>query len=128
MYYSDFSRRPIDGEQPNGQNPNNLDEFDEIKRQINNLSKVTGSVSWKKVEELSRRILANHAKDIRCACYYGTAATHNRGVQGLVDGLGIISDICLIYWHSAIHRKTDPQLACLHSNGTWNTLSANSVS
>ncbi|NAW56190.1 MULTISPECIES: type VI secretion system ImpA family N-terminal domain-containing protein [unclassified Vibrio] len=100
MYFSDFARRPIDHEHPSGINPNGLEEFDEIKRQINNINKVTGRVSWKKVEELSKQVLTQHGKDFRCACYFGVAATNNHGLKGLVEGLNAIYDLCVVYWHS----------------------------
>ncbi|WP_299015006.1 type VI secretion system ImpA family N-terminal domain-containing protein [uncultured Photobacterium sp.] len=101
MYFADFARRPINNETPNGSNPNDLDDFVEIKRQINNINKVTGHVSWKKVQSLSKNILIQESKDFRCACYYTVAATHNDGLKGLVDGLNAILDLCVIYWHSA---------------------------
>ena len=57
MFSSDFTRRPIDEEKPSGTNPNALDDFTEIKRQINNLNKVTGRVSWRKVQSLSLSLI-----------------------------------------------------------------------
>lgn len=55
MFFSDFARRPIDENNPSGSNPNGSEDFDEIKRQINNLNKVTGRVSWKTVQTLSKK-------------------------------------------------------------------------
>ncbi len=101
MFFSDFARRPISDDRPSGNNPNNLDDFDEIKRQINNLSKVTGQVSWKKVQSLSKNILISDSKDFRCSCYYTVAATHNEGLKGLIEGLNSLLDLCVVYWYSA---------------------------
>lgn len=56
MFFSDFARRPIDENNPSGSNPNGSEDFDEIKRQINNLNKVTGRVSWKTVQTLSKNL------------------------------------------------------------------------
>ncbi len=67
MFFSDFTRRPIDESNPSGTNPNGLDDFDEIKRQINGLNKVTGRVSWKTVQTLSKEILRTKGKDFRCS-------------------------------------------------------------
>lgn len=105
MFYSDFSRQPIDHENPSGTNPINQEDFDEVKRQINNINRVTGIVSWQKIEDSSKKILTYHAKDLRCACYYAVAVTHNQGLKGLIDGLTVISDICSIYWHTAFPAK-----------------------
>ncbi len=57
VFFTDFARRPIDENNPSGSNPNGSEDFDEIKRQINNLNKVTGRVSWKTVQTLSKKDL-----------------------------------------------------------------------
>ena len=105
MFYSDFSRRPINQQNPCGKNPNGLDDFEKMKHQINNLNRVSGRVSWSEIEMISRKILTYHAKDLRCACYYALALTHNGGLKGLIDGLAVILDICLIYWDGAFPDK-----------------------
>ncbi|MBU2896149.1 type VI secretion system ImpA family N-terminal domain-containing protein [Vibrio hepatarius] len=101
MYFSDFARRPISEQTPCGVNPNNLEDFEEIKRQINNINKVTGRVSWKKVQQLSKAILKNQSKDLRCGCYYAVASAHNDGLIGFVDALNAILDLCVVYWSSS---------------------------
>ncbi|MEZ8036119.1 MULTISPECIES: type VI secretion system ImpA family N-terminal domain-containing protein [Vibrio] len=106
MFSSDFTRRPIDEEKPSGTNPNALDDFTEIKRQINNLNKVTGRVSWKKVQSLSKTILSKNSKDFRCSCYFTVAATHNDGLKGLAEGLSSILDLCVVYWFTAYPEVT----------------------
>jgi len=108
MFFSDFARRPIDENNPSGLNPNGLDDFDEIKRQINNLNKVTGRVSWKNVQTLSKKILTSHGKDFRCSCYYTVASTHNEGLKGLVEGLNSLHDLCIVYWYSAYPEHSKP--------------------
>ncbi|WP_341665805.1 type VI secretion system ImpA family N-terminal domain-containing protein [Vibrio sp.] len=100
MYFSDFARRPISEQAPCGVNPNNLEDFEEIKRQINNINKVTGRVSWKKVQQLSKDILKNESKDLRCGCYYAVASAHNDGLSGFVDALNVLLDLCVVYWSS----------------------------
>jgi type VI secretion system protein VasL len=115
MLHSDFTRRPISQESPSGISPVRLDEFDEIKRQINNLNKVTGSVSWKSVLELSKTILTAHSKDFRCSCYYTVAATHLKGLSGLCEGLSSILDLCIVYWYSAYpeHSKSNARITSI---------------
>ncbi|USR96967.1 type VI secretion system ImpA family N-terminal domain-containing protein [Aliivibrio fischeri] len=100
MNLSDFARRPISIEMPSGINPNSLDDFSEIKREVNKLNTVTSKISWKHVFKLSKSILESESKDIRCACYYTVSATHIDGLKGLVNGLNALLDICVIYWHS----------------------------
>ncbi|GLT16496.1 type VI secretion protein [Vibrio zhanjiangensis] len=101
MYFSDFARRPISEQTPCGVNPNNLEDFEEIKRQINNINKVTGRISWKKVQQLSKEILKNKSKDLRCGCYYAVASAHNDGITGFVDALNAILDLCVVYWSTS---------------------------
>jgi type VI secretion system protein VasL len=106
MNLPDFARRPISQNLPCGVNPNALDDFSEIKRQVNKLSTVTSKISWKKVHSLSKNILLNESKDIRCACYYTVSATHIDGLKGLVGGLNALLDVCVIYWHSAYPEES----------------------
>ncbi|MCG9578770.1 type VI secretion system ImpA family N-terminal domain-containing protein [Vibrio tubiashii] len=115
MFFSDFARRPIDESNPSGLNPNGLDDFDEIKRQINNLNKVTGRVSWKSVQALSKKILTSHGKDFRCSCYFTVASTHNEGLKGLVEGLNSLLDLCIVYWYSAYpeHSKSNARMSAI---------------
>ncbi|MGF1727554.1 type VI secretion system ImpA family N-terminal domain-containing protein [Photobacterium nomapromontoriensis] len=115
MFFSDFTRRPIDETNPCGMSPNGLDDFDEIKRQINNLNKVTGNVSWKIIQTLSKKILSSHGKDFRCSCYYTVAATHNDGLKGLVEGLNSLLDLCVVYWYSAYpeHSKANARMSAI---------------
>ncbi|SGZ02968.1 ImpA-related N-terminal family protein [Moritella viscosa] len=101
MYFSDFTRRPIDKSSPEGEDTNQLDTFTELKRQVNELNRISSNVSWKKIHSLSVDILTNQSKDFRSACYYTTAATHIHGLKGLVDGLSAIYDLTLVYWYSA---------------------------
>ncbi|EDP59290.1 hypothetical protein AND4_08962 [Vibrio sp. AND4] len=115
MFFSDFARRPIDESNPSGLNPNGLDDFDEIKRQINNLNKVTGRVSWKTVQTLSKKILSTRGKDFRCSCYFTVAATHNEGLKGLVEGLNSLLDLCVVYWYTAYpeHTKANARISAI---------------
>ncbi|WP_264408208.1 type VI secretion system ImpA family N-terminal domain-containing protein [Vibrio owensii] len=115
MFFSDFTRRPIDESNPSGLNPNGLDDFDEIKRQINNLNKVTGRVSWKTVQMLSKKILSTQGKDFRCSCYFTVAATYNDGLKGLVEGLNSLLDLCVVYWYTAYpeHAKANARISAI---------------
>ena len=108
MFFSDFARRPIDENNPHGLNPNGTDDFDEMKRQINNLNKVTGRVSWKSVQVLSKKILSHYGKDFRCSCYYTVAALNNEGLKGFVEGLNSLLDLCIVYWYSAYPEHSKP--------------------
>ncbi|BCG20483.1 type VI secretion system ImpA family N-terminal domain-containing protein [Vibrio alginolyticus] len=115
MFFTDFARRPIDENNPSGSNPNGSEDFDEIKRQINNLNKVTGRVSWKTVQTLSKKILSTQAKDLRCCCYFTVASTYNDGLRGLVEGLNSILDVCVVYWFNAYpeHSKSKARMSAI---------------
>ncbi|ANW25629.1 hypothetical protein BA953_00870 [Vibrio coralliilyticus] len=43
-------------------------------------------------------MLSRYSKDFRCVCYYAVSAVHNRGIEGLLEGLNSILDMCIIYW------------------------------
>lgn len=101
MYLSDFARRPIIGDIPQGINPTELEEFDDIKRQINNISKVTATVSWKKVHKSAKTLLTHHSKDFRVASYYAVSAAHLDGIKGFIEGLNAILDLTVVYWTTA---------------------------
>lgn len=115
MFFSDLAKRPIDKDSPCGSNPNGLNDFDEIKRQINKLNTVTGYVSWKTVQSLSKQILTKQSKDFRCCSYFTVAATHNDGLKGLVEGLTSLLDLCVIYWYSAFpdYSKTNARMSAI---------------
>ncbi|AUI87875.1 type VI secretion protein [Vibrio azureus] len=115
MFFSDFTRRPIDESNPSGVNPNGLEDFDEIKRQINTLNKVTGRVSWKTVQSLSKKILSTQGKDFRCSCYFTVAALNIDGLKGLVEGLNSVLDLCVVYWYNASpeHEKPNARISAI---------------
>lgn len=107
MIFTELAKRPINGVNPAGSNPNDTDDFLNLKRQINKMNAVTASFSWRKIYSLSEKILSKSSKDFRCASYYTAAATHINGLKGLVDGLQVLHDLSVIYWHSATpeHHK-----------------------
>lgn len=107
MIFTELAKRPISGVNPAGFNPNDTDDFLNLKRQINKMNAVTASFSWRKIYSLSEQILSKTSKDFRCASYYVAAATHINGLKGLVDGLQVLHDLCVIYWFSATpeHHK-----------------------
>ncbi|TON99378.1 type VI secretion system ImpA family N-terminal domain-containing protein, partial [Vibrio parahaemolyticus] len=70
------------------------------------LNKVTGRVSWKTVQTLSKEILRTKGKDFRCSCYFTVAAINNDGLKGLVEGLNSVLDLCVVYWFSAYPEYT----------------------
>ncbi|EOD79747.1 hypothetical protein D515_01219 [Grimontia indica] len=106
-------KRPISEVSSCGINAAETEHFDEVKAQINNKSKIMARVSWPVVEKGTEEILRHHSKDFRCVCYYAVAATHNRGIEGLFDGLNAIFDMCLIYWDNGFPKggKKDARLA-----------------
>ncbi|WP_413111695.1 type VI secretion system ImpA family N-terminal domain-containing protein [Thaumasiovibrio sp. DFM-14] len=101
MRNSQLGKRPICAESPAGYSPTELDIFSDLKKLINKLNTSQSENAWLDIEDKAIEILKEHSKDFRSACYYCVSSTHINGINGLLDGISIIYDMCVIYWHSA---------------------------
>lgn len=61
---------------------------------------------WALVEELCADALATRSKDLQLAAWLTEAWLHLRGLQGLVDGLRLITSLLETYW-DGLHPRCD---------------------
>lgn len=73
--------------------------FEAIKTELDRGSSIEGgSTDWKAVENKSYELLAERSKDFRVALYYTAAATQNRQLAGLFDGIFILNELSKAFW------------------------------
>lgn len=99
--------RPVSEQQPQGDNVRYDDDFetleDELARQGALIDR--GKVNWKKIAELSIRILEKKSKDIKVSCYLTRALYETYGFEGLAQGLEINQAILEKYWDKLYPKK-----------------------
>ncbi len=83
---------------PVGDDPRYLDEFDVAHSEI---GKMAGN-DFSLIEQQCRYILLEKSKDLRIAGYLLLALTYLRGVDGLIEGLGIYNEL-LASFGAALH-------------------------
>ena len=107
----DVLLRPIASEEdseagPAGLDPRLAEEFEAIETE---LAKIGGvellEVEWPKVEGLAAGLLQSTGKDLRCASYWAIARLHAAGVEGLADGLALISGLVTNYKDGFFPRR-----------------------
>ncbi|MDO6708565.1 type VI secretion system ImpA family N-terminal domain-containing protein [Photobacterium sp. 1_MG-2023] len=101
MKFTDIALRPISAQSPVGQDPRSLDLFSDLKRNVNRLSSVVSPAPWREIFSAAEILLTSHSKDFRCASYYCVAACRIEGLKGAVNGLSVLNDLCIVYWHTA---------------------------
>ncbi|QUJ70029.1 type VI secretion system ImpA family N-terminal domain-containing protein (plasmid) [Photobacterium sp. GJ3] len=101
MKFTDIALRPISAQSPVGQDPRSLDLFSDLKRNVNRLSSVVSPAPWRDIFSAAEILLTSHSKDFRCASYYCVAACRIEGLKGAVNGLSVLNDLCIVYWHTA---------------------------
>ncbi|MDR1777101.1 MAG: type VI secretion system protein TssA [Desulfovibrio sp.] len=93
---------PIPGENPAGQDARYEPEYAAVLAEIEKLS-FSGqgaAASWPLIEEKSVAILADKAKDIQIAVYLAVALWHNRGIEGMLVGLRMLSGLLGTFWET----------------------------
>ncbi|MEN8141297.1 MAG: type VI secretion system protein TssA [Thermodesulfobacteriota bacterium] len=99
---------PLAGEGA-GEDPAYDDNFVQIKEEINKLQ----ANDYPLIEELAAKILTETSKDLRVAGYYLLAATFNRGVAGLREGVGAYRLITENFWDTCHPRRPRAREAAL---------------
>lgn len=73
--------------------------FESVKAEIDRLQSLEGGrVDWAAVVTNTEELLGDKSKDFRAACYYATAKPHTSGVEGLLDGLVVLTDLVAAFW------------------------------
>jgi type VI secretion system protein VasJ len=94
---------PVPGENPAGADARYEPEYAVVLAEIEKLS-FSGqgeAVSWPRIEENAAAILAGKSKDIQVAVYLAAALWHNRGFEGMLAGMRLLSGLLGNFWAAA---------------------------
>ncbi|MCF5709553.1 type VI secretion system protein TssA [Pseudomonas syringae] len=82
-------------------------DFETLEAHLNSEHAVLGNghVDWAKVLELCERILRQHSKDLRVACWLTWALYKSEAFPGLLAGIGLLRYLCENHWHVLYPRK-----------------------
>lgn len=82
-----------------GKNPTSLENFSQIREQINFLNRPGKQIDWKLVENLSTKIFVDNGFDLQTLCYYTVAQRYlSDNVILLTENLGKIAIVLISYW------------------------------
>lgn len=96
---------PISEAAPTGEDPRYDEEYEACRSEIAQLDAPTGGdPDWKKVEQLSGKLLESRAKDLLMACYFAYARYKERGLEALPLGLVVLEQV-LDRYHEDVFPK-----------------------
>jgi predicted component of type VI protein secretion system len=102
-------RKPISEDAPCGQSILHDEDFTAVKSEIDKANTpARADVKWKKVVELSRKILAQKSKDMQVASYLCLGLLRQNGFAGLAEGLEGYLTLLKVYWdglHTPLNRR-----------------------
>jgi type VI secretion system protein ImpA len=75
-------------------------------QQIGNTVVPAADPDWKSVERQATQLLGR-TKDLRVSVHLANALVHTRGLDGLADGIGLLSKLVESYWEG-LHPRLDP--------------------
>ncbi len=82
-----------------GDDPSYDESFESIKTEIDKVNSIEGgSTDWSAVAHFAEQILTERSKDFRIALYYFASSVQKRQLDGLVDGLVVMNDLCAAFW------------------------------
>ena len=93
---------PVPGTTPAGEDARYEPEYAAVLEEIEKLSfSGQGSpVSWTAIEKNAVAILSEKSKDMQIAAYLGVALWHNRGLDGLADGIRVLAGLLENFWET----------------------------
>ena len=102
MEYSTLGILPIDEQNPVGSDIKYDEDFEKIESEISKLTSPTASseVNWGLVAKLGENILETKSKNLLVSVYLSYALFKMRGVEGLNDGIKVLTDLLEKYWES----------------------------
>lgn len=84
--------RALPGTEPCGDDPRLCDEFEQLRVEIAKVGAVAAEeVAWPKVAALSRKILAERSKDLRCVAWLAIARLRTEGSVGFADSIATLA-------------------------------------
>jgi type VI secretion system protein VasJ len=97
--------RPIAGSDPCGDDPRLCDEFEQLRVEVAKVGSVAGEdAAWPKVAALSRKILGQRGKDLRCLAYLAIARLRTEGANGFAEALATMA-ACAERFADGLHPR-----------------------
>ncbi len=108
MELAELGKQPISEDKPAGEDVRYEPEFDELQQEIDKLSIASaegGGIDWNKVISMSTTILAEKSKNIQVATYLATALVKTRELEGVSQGLTVLTDLVDNFWDNLFPPK-----------------------
>ena len=102
-----LGKTPIHPENPTGSDIRYDPDFELLQAEIDKLSSPssTNGIDWKKVSDLSARILSEKSKDLMAASYLAVAQIHLNQIDGFAVGTTVLRDLFENYWETLFPPK-----------------------
>lgn len=102
-----LGKESVSPDQPAGFDVRYDPEFDLLQAEIDKLSSPSAldGTDWKKVHDISVRILSEKSKDLFVACCLAVSRIHLYQIDGLADGLTILHDMVTTHWEMLFPPK-----------------------
>ncbi len=100
--FASLGASPVPGETPAGDDARYEPEYAAVLEEIEKLS-FSGqgtAVSWPAIEKNAVLLLSEKAKDLQIAAYLGVALWQNHGLEGLLDGMRVLSGFLETFWET----------------------------
>lgn len=100
MQFRELGKTPISDALPAGAEARQSPGYERLLAEIGKLSSLQGAaaVDWEAVVISAAEVLEKQAKDIPAAVYLCVGLAHTRGMEGLADGVRILSDLLACWW------------------------------
>lgn len=110
-----LGRTPISPDRPTGSDIRYDPEFEQLQAEIDKLSlpSASGAVNWEKVALLAAALLLDKSKDLRVACYWALGRLQVRGVEGLAEGLTLLSEMIDHFGDDIFPKRPQGRIAAL---------------
>ncbi|MBQ4133678.1 MAG: type VI secretion system protein TssA [Desulfovibrionaceae bacterium] len=102
LSFETLGSTPVPGGEPAGEDARYEPEYAYILEEIEKLS-FSGDgapVSWSAIEKNAALILSEKSKDLQVSTYLGVALFHNKGMQGLLEGIYVLCGFLENFWES----------------------------
>ncbi|HEY3300071.1 MAG TPA: type VI secretion system protein TssA [Methylophilaceae bacterium] len=128
MWSAQSLLKPIRTEQPAGDDCGFSNEFDDIKeaRRFDDPSLAQGEweseikeADWKKVIQISTKLLETKSKDFRLAMWLSEASAYAYGFEGLTEGFKLIAGLCEKFWDHSYPEAAEGDQELRAGNLSW---------
>lgn len=102
IFFTSLGSSPVPGETPAGEDSRYEPEYAAVLEEVEKLS-FSGegaAVSWPAIEKNAVVILSEKSKDLQIAAYLGVALWHNKGIDGVLYGVQVLTGLLDRYWET----------------------------